>query len=186
MLGKMIGFYVDFGLWMRFCFWNIILRRFGGSIGRNVRIYDSVRLVTHPGSPIHIGDGVAIERGVVVSTSDKGRVRIGNHVYIGEYSVLTSNEEIDIGDNVLISPQNFITDFNHIFQDSTTPIRCQGIRTKKVTIQKDVWIGAGCKILMGVTVGEGAVIGAGAVVTQDVPPYQVVAGNPAEIIKKRN
>jgi len=186
MSGKIIYLYTNFGLICRYYLWKVILKRYGGSLGKGVRIYGGVRLVTHPGSPIHIGDQVAIERGVIISTSDKGRFRIGNNVYIGEYSVLASNEEIEIGDDVLISPHNFIVDFNHIYQDPLTPIIQQGIKAKKVTVKRDVWIGSGCRILMGVTIGEGAVIGAGSVVTQDVPPYHVVVGNPAETIKIRS
>jgi acetyltransferase-like isoleucine patch superfamily enzyme len=122
---------------------------------------------------------------VVISTSEKGRIFIGNNVYLGEYSVLTSNEEIEIGNNVLISPHNDIVDFNHIYQDPSKLVNEQGVIAKKITIQEDAWIGSGSKILMGVTIGKGAIIGAGSVVTKDVPAYHVVAGDPAKTIKMR-
>lgn len=157
----------------------------GGHIGKNVKIYEGVKLASQKGCPINIGDNVSIEKGVVISTSEKGKIIIGNNVYIGEYCVLTSNEEIEIGDNALISPHNDIVDFNHIYQDSKKPINQQGFVTKKIKIEEDVWIGSGSKILMGVTLGRGAVIGAGSVITKDVPPYHVVVGNPAEKIKVR-
>ena len=65
------------------------------------------------------------------------------------------------------------------------PMRTQGVTVKDVTIGNDVWIGARVTILAGVTIGDGAVIGAGAVVTKDVPPYAVVGGVPAKIIRFR-
>jgi len=185
MLGKILRCFIHFNLYLRYLFWKVFLKINGGSLGQHVKIYEGVKLASHQGCPIHIGNYVSIEKGVVLSTSEKGRIRIGNNVYIGEYSVLTSNEEIEIGDDVLISPDNFVVDFNHIYQDPERPIIQQGIKTKKVTIKKDVWIGSGCRILMGVTIGEGSVIGAGSVVTQDVPPYHVVAGNPAKTVKLR-
>jgi acetyltransferase-like isoleucine patch superfamily enzyme len=163
----------------------MVLEINGGNIGRNVKIFEGVKLALKKGCPIYIGDNVSLEKGVVLSTSERGRIIIGNNVYIGEYCVLTSNEEIEIGDNALISPHNDIVDFNHIYQDPTKPVNQQGVIARKITIQEDAWIGSGSKILMGVTIGKGAIIGAGSVVTKDVPPYHVVAGNPAETIKMR-
>jgi maltose O-acetyltransferase len=65
------------------------------------------------------------------------------------------------------------------------PINQQGFIAKKIKIEEDVWIGSGSKILMGVTIGKGAVIGAGSVITKDVLPYHVVIGNPAKTVKLR-
>jgi len=154
-------------------------------MGKNVKIFEGVKMALKRGCPITIRDNVSIEKGVVMSTSEAGKISIGNNVYLGEYSVLTSNQEIEIGDNVLISPHNDIVDFNHIYQDQDIPINQQGITAKKITIEEDVWIGAGCRILRGVTIGKGAVVGAGSVVTKDVPSYHVVVGNPAKTIKER-
>ena len=86
---------------------------------------------------------------------------------------------------MLISPHNDIVDFNHVYQNPDKSINQQGFVTQKIKIEEDVWIGSGCKILMGVTIGKGAVVGAGSVVTKDVPPYHVVVGNPAQTIKRR-
>jgi len=185
MLGGMIRIVISVNLSLRSLFWRTLLRINGGSIGKNVKIYEGVKLASRRGCPINIGDNVSIEKGVVISTSEKGKIEIGDHVYLGEYSILTSNQEIEIGDHVLISPHNNIVDFNHLYQDPDIPIDQQGVIGKKITIQDDAWIGTGCKILMGVTVGKGAVVGAGSVVTKDVPPYHVVAGNPATVLKVR-
>ena len=113
------------------------------------------------------------------------RLVFGNNVYIGEYSILTSHAEIEIGNNLLISPHNDIVDFDHIYQDINRAVNLQGLNAKKITIQEDAWIGSGSKILMGVTIGKGAVVGAGSIVTKDIPLDQVVGGNPAKTIKVR-
>lgn len=185
MLGRVIRFFIHFNLSLRYLFWKTVLETYGGSVGKNVKIFEGVKMALKRGCPITIGDNVSIEKGVVISTSESGKISIGNNVYLGEYSVLTSNEEIEIGANVLISPHNDIVDFNHIYQDQSIPVNRQGVIAKKITIQEDAWIGSGCKILMGVTVGRGAVVGAGSVVTKDVPPYHVAVGNPAKTIKER-
>jgi len=185
MLGQIVRLFIFFNLKLRYLFWKAVLKINGGSVGKNVKIYEDVKLALRRGCPIDIGNNVSIEKGVVMSTSEKGRIFIGNNVYLGEYSVLTSNEEIEIGDNVLISPHNDIVDFNHIYKDPTKPVNEQGVIAKKITIEEDVWIGSGCKILMGVTIGKGAVVGAGSIVTKDVSPCHVVVGNPAKTIKVR-
>jgi acetyltransferase-like isoleucine patch superfamily enzyme len=181
----MIRIVVHLNLCLRYLFWRMVLEINGGSIGKNARIYESVKLFSKKGFPIDIGDNVSLQKGVVISTSESGKIHIGNNVYIGEYCILMSNEEIEIGDNVLISPNNDIADFNHIYKDASRPVNEQGVIAKKITIQEDAWIGAGSKILMGVTIGKGAVIGAGSVVTKDVPAFHVVVGNPAKTIKVR-
>jgi acetyltransferase-like isoleucine patch superfamily enzyme len=185
MARRILRLFIWFNLKLRYLFWKGVLKINGGSVGKNVKIYEGAKLALRKGCPINIGDNVSIEKGVVISTSEKGRIFIGNNVYIGEYSVLTSNEEINIGDNVLISPHNDIVDFNHIYQDPTKFVNEQGVIAKKITIQEDAWIGSGSKILMGVTIGKGAIIGAGSVVTKDVASYHVVAGDPAKTIKMR-
>lgn len=185
MLRVVTKFFIHFNLRLRYLFWKTILEIYGGSLGKNVKIFEGVKIALKRGCPITIGNDVSLEKGVVISTSETGKINIGNNVYIGEYSVITSNEEIEISNNVLISPHNDIVDFNHIYQDPYIPICRQGVTAKKITIEEDVWVGSGCKILKGVTIGKGAVVGGGSVVTKDVPSYHVVVGNPTRMIKRR-
>jgi acetyltransferase-like isoleucine patch superfamily enzyme len=86
----------------------------------------------------------------------------------------------------MMSPGVSIYAENHIFSDLTLPMKDQGVTVSFVVIEDDCWIASNCIILAGVTVGKGSVVAAGSVVTKDVPPYSVVAGSPATIIKSRN
>lgn len=93
--------------------------------------------------------------------------------------------ECIIGKNVMMAPEVIILTLNHKYIDMNCPIIMQGSYASKVVIEDDVWIGIRAIILPGIKIGRGAVIGAGAVVTKDVPPYTVVGGVPAKIIKRR-
>ena len=92
--------------------------------------------------------------------------------------------EITFGKNVLIGPKVIIWGRDH-GMDRATPMNTQPYKRKPIVIGDDVWIGACSIILKGVTIGEGAVIAAGTIVTKDVEPYAVMAGNPAKLIKYR-
>lgn len=182
---RLIRFVVGLNLRFRNLFWRTVVETYGGEVGRNVSIYEGVKFFLKRGCPITIGDDTSIQKGVVLSTSETGRIAIGRNVYIGEYCVITSNAEIVVGDEVLISPHCDIVDFNHIYKNRDVLINRQGLASRRIVIEEGAWIGSGAKVLMGVTVGRGAVVGAGSVVTRDVQPYDVVAGNPAGVIKKR-
>ena len=110
---------------------------------------------------------------------------LGNNSGIGEGSRLYG--KILIGDDVMMGPQCWIYTQNHEFRYLDKPMRQQGPqREDPVVIGNDVWIGGRVTILPGVHVGNGVIIGAGAVVSKDVPDYAIVAGNPARILKYRN
>lgn len=106
---------------------------------------------------------------------------IGNNTVINRETYLDGRAGIKIGNNVNVSIQVLILSLTH---DSQNPNFVCLI--KPVEIEDDVWIGARATIMPGVKIGKGAVIGAGAVVTKDVPPYKIVVGNPAKILKERN
>lgn len=114
----------------------------------------------------------------------------GSHIQIGDNSGIGKNAAINgkviIGKNVMMGPDVMMYTRNHSFDRLDIPMCEQGVSQEKpIIIGDDIWIGARCIILGGVTVGNGAVIGAGSVVTKDVQPYAVVAGNPAKMIRDR-
>lgn len=93
--------------------------------------------------------------------------------------------EVRIDDDVLFAAFVHITDHSHDYQDIALPINKQGVISKgPVHICRGAWLAFGCHVLSGVTVGEHSVVAANAVVTKDVPPYTVVAGNPARIVRQ--
>jgi acetyltransferase-like isoleucine patch superfamily enzyme len=111
------------------------------------------------------------------------RVAQGTRWSIG--CLFNADGGISIGKNVLIGPHVIIHSSNHNYNDPDKPIKMQGHTKKPVVIEDDCWIGANAVILAGVHLGYGSVVGAGSVVTHDVPAYCVAVGNPAHIIKVR-
>lgn len=134
---------------------------------------------------IRWGAHVRFGRHTRIDAGFGGRVTIGDDVLIDDQCFITSQQSIRIGSHVQIAAFSFITDFNHRFDSKKELIVTQGYKTDPVIIEDDVWIGSHVMILPGVKIGKGAVIGAGSVVTHDVLPYTVCAGNPARMIKKR-
>lgn len=117
-------------------------------------------------------------------------IRIGNHVNIGAYCHITATNRIIIGDGVLTGKWVTITDNSHgdiTLQNLKLPPDERIVVSKGVVIiENNVWIGDKATILPGVVIGKGAIIGANAVVTHNVPAYSIAAGNPAKIIKRLN
>lgn len=111
-------------------------------------------------------------------------------VELGDNSGLGINCRISgktiIGNNVMMGPNVCIFTTNHAFDRTDIPMNLQGMSVQRpVVIEDDVWIGANVIILPGVTISKGSIIGAGAVVTKNVPEYAIVGGNPAKILKTR-
>lgn len=159
--------------------------------GRGIRLENDVvvesfaeLIVDSPDSSIDIGYITYLHSYCRVKTF-KGWIKIGSYCTINRFTILAGHGGLEIGNNVLISPHVIINPQNHIFEDPNIPIWKQGISTQGIKIEDDIWIGAGAIILDGVTIGRGSVIGAGAVVTKDIPPYSIVVGVPARVIKKR-
>lgn len=111
---------------------------------------------------------------------DPNQIKIGSYVDIGENVILRGGGGITIGSYVLIAAGATITSVGHSLQ----PPRWGRTVAKPIVIGNEVWIGANAIILPGVTVGDGVVIAAGAVVTKDVSPYTIVAGVPARLIRR--
>lgn len=110
---------------------------------------------------------------------------MGEDSFIGCYSILGAGGGITIGNHVRIGQNVNIHAENHVFEDRERLIRDQGVVYGGVTIEDDVWVGSKTTILDGVTIGKGAVIGAGTVVTRSIPPYAIAVGVPARVIGQR-
>lgn len=123
----------------------------------------------------------------LISTGgDDGYVDIGSHCFIGQSCQIHGYGGVNIGDNVLLAGQVFITASSHVIDRADVPIKDQGITVEGVRIGDSCWIGAGVTILDGVNIGEGSIIGAGAVVTDNVPPYSIAVGIPAKVMRTRS
>lgn len=126
------------------------------------------------------GKNVNIERGATFSH----RCELGDNSGIGVNARLYG--KVIIKDNVMMAPDCIIYVRNHRFDRTDIPMCEQGSTEEQpVTIHSDVWIGGRVIILPGIEIGEGAIIGAGSVVTKNVAPYSIVAGNPARVIGTR-
>ncbi len=110
-------------------------------------------------------------------------IRIGARSLVGEACILRGQGGITIGNDVFLAPLVQMLAVNHVYHDTTRPISLQGITCQGITVEDGAWIGGGAIILDGVRIGKNAVVGAGAVVTRDVPDYCVAVGNPARIVR---
>jgi acetyltransferase-like isoleucine patch superfamily enzyme len=154
-------------------------------IGTTNNFDSDVLFDTSAGGKITIGSGNQILRGCLFMTYG-GSIEIGNNCSINPYSIIYGHGKgVKIGDNVLIAGHCMIIPANHIFENTSIPIKNQGLTSKGIIIEDDVWLGGGCKILDGVVIGKGAVIAAGSVVTKSVKENTIVAGVPARVIKTR-
>lgn len=134
---------------------------------------------------ITVGTGFYVAPGVKILSLEQGRIIIGKNVSFNFDCYLSAvKSKVVIGDNVLFGPSIVVVNDNHNFRLGQL-IREQGLNTKDIIIGNDVWIGAKAVILAGVTIGDGAVIAAGSVVTKDVEAYTIVGGVPAKKIKDR-
>ncbi len=112
-------------------------------------------------------------------------IKIGHNCFIGEFNVMRGQGGISIGNNVYTGPMVQIVAVNHVYSDPHKLIREQGITAQGITIEDDVWLGANAVVVDGVSIGQGSIIGAGAVVTTDIPPYSIAVGIPAKVVKDR-
>jgi acetyltransferase-like isoleucine patch superfamily enzyme len=149
----------------RYPFFNFLKVQFlalnGAKFGQRTIIYPGVWIA--PGRNLSVGDDVDFALDVIVTTG--GGVSIGNRVLIGYRAQILST--------------------NHVIPENKGKVFGAGHSKKPVSIADDVWIGANSIILPGVSIGEGAVIAAGSIVTKSVRAFSIVAGVPAKEIKKR-
>jgi maltose O-acetyltransferase len=147
-----------------------------GRLGKKLRAMACRRLFRSCGREVNIEHGAYFDSGWELE--------------IGDYSSLGINcsvpYDLKIGKHVMMAPDVKILGQNHQFDDVEVPMRLQGTtELPPVQIEDDVWIGARATIVPAVRIGTGAIVGACAVVTKDVPPYAICAGNPARVIRYR-
>jgi acetyltransferase-like isoleucine patch superfamily enzyme len=162
---------------------------------RGGRVHLHASCLIHPearicprASEIRMGENGSVAGGAAV----QGNVSIGDNCSVQAYTLLVGygkspddDGAIVLGNDVRIAGHCMIIAGNHVFADPDRPIRTQGLTPGTICIKDDVWIGGNVNIVAGVTIGRGAVIGAGSVVTRDIPPYAIAVGSPARVVKSR-
>jgi acetyltransferase-like isoleucine patch superfamily enzyme len=156
--------------------------------GKAVSIGEGSRIEVASQGSIEISDAVSISRGVHLASTEGLHIRIGARTTLQDGCRIYG--EVAIGQRCIFAPNNFVSSGTHTFDALPhLPIQVQeaqaGWESKRVRIFSDCWFGINAVILRGVTVGRGCVVGANSVVTKDLPPYSVAAGNPAQIVRQR-
>ncbi len=155
-------------------------------IGDCVNLVRNVRISCNgQNNKINLANFVSLDRGVDLKAQRGVQIYIGDRTYIGPYTCISGFGNIRIGKDCLIASHSSIYAHNHVFSNPNTTINRQGFVAKGIVIEDDCWIGTGVRVVDGVNIGKGSVIGAGAVVTKDIPPYSVAVGVPAKVISKR-
>jgi acetyltransferase-like isoleucine patch superfamily enzyme len=121
----------------------------------------------------------------VVLHAYSGSIRCGENVHFGPYSVVYGHGGVEIGAHTLIAMHCCIVAANHTVPPPGELIRFKPDVPLPIKIGCDAWLGAGVKVLGGVTIGDGCIVGAGAVVTGDLPPYSIAIGMPARVVGQR-
>ncbi len=152
------------------------------SCGKNVTVEGPIEVMNT--GTLEVGDNTVIRRWTCFRPWC-GYIKIGKNCTVNSFCHFSGNGGIEIGNNVLIATQCMLVSANHNFDDMDKLISEQGETREKIIIEDNCWLGAGVKVLAGVTIHSGSIIGAGTVVTKDVPMNSVVVGVPGKIIKKR-
>lgn len=151
--------------------------------GKDVTICRRTRMDLLPFNAFTIGDCSTVEDFATVNNG-VGAVHIGKHSRVGLGNVIIG--PVNIGNQVMLAQNIVLSGLNHQYQDITLPVSLQPVSTSPIVIEDECWIGANVVITAGVTIGKHSVVAGGSVVTKSVPPYSVVAGNPAKLIKQYN
>lgn len=163
-------------LWVK-----LLINPFLHQRGRGSKIRWRVRLDVLPFNKFSLGEVSTIEDFCTINNG-VGDVVIGNNTLVGMSNVIIG--PVNIGNNVIFAQNIVASGLNHEYRDADVPINRQKILVSPIVIEDDCWIAANAVITAGVTIGKHSVVAAGAVVTKNVPPYAVAAGNPAKVIKK--
>ena len=159
--------------------------------GRNVKFEDYSEIHGLCSEGLIFGNNVTISRGVMIRPSsyyggDLGAgLEMGDNSSIGPHGYVGCSGKITIGSNVMFGPKCSLFAENHVFSNIEVPIKSQGVKQKGITIEDDCWIGSNVVILDGVTIGKGSVIGAGTLVTKDIPAGSIVMDKRNKTIRER-
>jgi acetyltransferase-like isoleucine patch superfamily enzyme len=180
-----LGFLYRASLGLKSRWRNLYYRALGVKISGYVRL-QAVQIPRN-WSDITLGSLASLDHGVVLLCS--GPVRgdklvIGPRTYVNRYTMFDAHEHLEVGQACMIGPHCYFTDANHGVA-SDLPVRQQRMQAAPLIIEDNVWVGAGVVVLAGTRVGRGAVIGAGSVVTSDIPPNVVAVGVPAQVLRSK-
>ena len=162
------------------------------TVGRNFIAEEGCEINAISKRGIVFGDRVTVGAYALVRPSNAyggpigEGLKVGNNSNIGPYCYIGCSGYIEIGNNVMMGPRVSIYAENHIFNRTDIPMKEQGVALEFVRIEDDCWIASHSVILPGVTVGRGSIVSAGSVVTKDVPPFSIVGGSPAKVIRTRS
>jgi acetyltransferase-like isoleucine patch superfamily enzyme len=151
--------------------------------GKYAIIRRRARMDVLPFRKFSVGNYSVIEDQACINNG-MGDVIIGDNVTVGIGCVVIG--PVQIGNNVILAQYIGVSGLNHGYADINVPIRDQKCNVALITIGDDCWIGTNAVITAGVSIGKHSVVAAGSVVTKDVPPYTVVGGNPARILRQYN
>lgn len=165
-------------IWVRLFLNPIVHEKGRGAI---VRRY--TRMDVMPWNKFSLGNNSTIEDFATINNG-VGDVIIGDRTRIGLGNTLIG--PITIGNDIMFAQNIVLSGLNHGYEDITMSIHDQKVTTAEIRIEDEAWIGANAVIVAGVTIGKHSIIAAGSIVTKDVPPYSIVAGNPAKLIKQYN
>ncbi len=159
-------------------------------VGPRCFIDDYVTIYAHPGAEgeVHLAENVHLYRWSIVELgAGQSSLHIGPNTYIQAGCILNAFVgNIIIGANCMIAHRCTFTPYQHGFADADQPMREQPLTSRgDIVLEDDVWLGVNVVVMDGVTIGRGAIVGAGAVVTKDVPPLAIVGGVPARVIRFR-
>jgi len=161
---------------------SLLLKELGKEpkIGRYFRVMGSSR--------VSIGDRFACDQLCTLNSSFDGLIELGNYVSLAANVTLNSsfNGLISIKDNVMIGPNAVLRCSSHSHESLQTPMRLQPHSPGYITKGSNVWIGANVVVLRNVSIGDGAIVGAGSVVTKNIARNDIVGGVPAKIIRTRS
>lgn len=191
-------------------FWTYYLRFCGAKVGKNLRVEGCIHILLRDGARLNnlfIGDNVTFAGANYIRIRRNGKitlhngVRVGIHVWLvtandaelmvgknailGSYSIFNGGHGIKIGANCIFAGFVYINSSEHYFRKGEL-IRNQGFYGAPVEVGEDVWLGGHLSVNKGVKIGTGTVVGAGSVVTKDIPAYKVAVGNPAKVIRDRD